>query len=101
MGAPTPPADAEARRRFAAVLDRAVAHGTAALPDGGLDPTVLAAINDVARAWPRVPAALITRARTTFARAERTRVSATSPTRPVNINPPTARTPRRDPADRR
>ena len=82
------PPDAASPRQFSALLKRAVAHGHPAPAEAGLDPAVLAAINAVAAAWPRVPAALINKAQNTFARSERTRVSAAKPTTPININQP-------------
>lgn len=80
--------DAAAPRTFSAVLKRAMDHGQPAPADTDLDPAVLAAVNAVAAAWPRVPVALINKAQNTFARSERTRVSAAKPTTPININPP-------------
>lgn len=77
-----------ASSRFAALLKRAVTHGHPAPADAGLDPAVLAAVNAVAAAWPRVPAALINKAQTTFARSELTRTSAAKPTTPINLNRP-------------
>ncbi|MEB3022507.1 hypothetical protein [[Mycobacterium] crassicus] len=92
--------DPESPRKFSALLKRAVAHGHPAPAEADLDPAVLAAINAVATAWPRVPAALINKAQNTFARSERTRVSAAKPTTPLNINPPPG-THRPGPAGRR
>lgn len=82
------PPDAASSGQFSALLKRAVAHGRPAPAEADLDPAVLTAINAVAAAWPRVPAALINKAQNTFARSERTRVSAAKPTTPININPP-------------
>lgn len=82
------PTDAESPRKFSALLKRAVAHGYPAPDDADLDPAVLTAINTVAASWPRVPAALINKAQNTFARSERTRVSAAKPTTPIDVNPP-------------
>lgn len=82
------PTDAESPRKFSALLQRALAHGHRVPAEAGLDPAVVTAINAVAAAWPRVPAALINKAQNTFARSERTRVSAAKPTTPININPP-------------
>lgn len=76
---------------FSALLKRAVAHGHQVPAEADLDPAVLAAVNAVAAAWPRVPAALINKAQNTFARSEHTRVSAAKPTTPLNINPPARR----------
>lgn len=81
------PDDASAQT-FAALLNRAVIHGHPTPAEAVLDPAVLNAINAVAAAWPRVPAALISKARTTFARSERTRASAAKATTPIAFNPP-------------
>ena len=82
------PTDAESPRKFSALLQRALGHGHRVPAESDLDPAVLAAIDAVAAAWPRVPAALINKAQNTFARSERTRASAAKPTTPININPP-------------
>lgn len=87
-------------RTFTALLDRALRHGHPAPAEADLDPAVLTAINAIAAAWPRVPAALINKAQNTFARSERTRVSAAKPTTPINLNPPPG-TPRPGRADTR
>lgn len=94
------PTDDESSQTFAALLNRAVIHGHPVPVEAVLDPAVLTAINAVAAAWPRVPAALISKARTTFARSERTRASAAKPTTPITFNPG-ARMTRQDPADTR
>lgn len=73
---------------FAALLKRAATHGHRVPPEADLNPAVLDAINAVAAAWPRVPAVLINRAQTTFARSELTRASAAKPTTPINLNRP-------------
>lgn len=73
---------------FTALLNRAVRHGHPAPAEAELDPAVLTAVNAVAAAWPRVPAALINKAQTTFARSELTRASAAKPTTPFNLNRP-------------
>lgn len=91
------PTDGDAQT-FAALLNRAVRHGHRAPAEAGLDPAVISALNAVAAAWPRVPAALINKAQTTFARSELTRASAAKPTTPFNLNPP-ARTHRPGRAD--
>ncbi|AEF36447.1 MULTISPECIES: hypothetical protein [Mycolicibacter] len=91
------PTDGDAQT-FAALLNRAVRHGHRAPAEAGLDPAVISALNAVAAAWPRVPAALINKAQTTFARSELTRASAAKPTTPFNLNPP-ARTRRPGRAD--
>lgn len=88
MSSPAGPTADEVRQTFAALLNRAVLHGHPAPAEAGLDPAVLTAINAVARAWPRAPAALISKARTTFALCERTRISATKATTPLNVNRP-------------
>lgn len=72
---------------FAALLKRATRDGQPVPADAGLDPAVVAAVNAVAAAWPRCPAALINKAQTTFARSELTRASAAKPTTPFNLNP--------------
>ena len=80
------PQDGAASQTFAALLKRAVTHGHRATAEAELDPAVLAAINAVATAWPRVPAALINKAQNTFARSERTRALTAKPTTPINLN---------------
>lgn len=75
-------------RTFTTLLDRAVLHGHPVPAEADLDPAVFTAINAIAAAWPRVPAALINKAQNTFARSERTRVSAAKPTTPINLNRP-------------
>lgn len=92
------PTDDESSQTFAALLNRATIHGHPAPAEARLDPAVLTAINAVAAAWPRVPAALISKAQTTFARSERTRVSAAKLTTPITLNR-LPRTPRPGPAD--
>ncbi|BBZ23478.1 MULTISPECIES: hypothetical protein [Mycobacteriaceae] len=82
------PDDPVSSQTFAALLKRATTHGHPAPPEAGLNPAVLDAINAVAAAWPRVPAALINKAQTTFARSELTRASAAKPTTPINLNQP-------------
>ncbi|RAU95194.1 hypothetical protein [Mycolicibacter senuensis] len=91
------PTDGDAQT-FAALLNRAVRHGHQVPAEAGLDPAVISALNAVAAAWPRVPAALINKAQTTFARSELTRASAAKPTTPFKLNPP-ARTRRPGRAD--
>jgi hypothetical protein len=80
-----PPDDASPQT-FAALLKRAATHGHRVPPEADLNPAVLEAINAVAGAWPKVPAVLINRAQTTFARSELTRASAAKPTTPINLN---------------
>jgi len=80
------PKNGESSQIFAALLKRAVTHGHPPPAEAGLDPAVLSAVNAVAAAWPRVPAALINRAQTTFARSELTRSSAAKPTTPIDLN---------------
>ncbi|BBX22247.1 hypothetical protein MTER_16580 [Mycolicibacter terrae] len=92
------PPDAASSQTFTALLKRAVSHGHPAPADAGLDPAVLDAVNAVAAAWPRVPAVLINKAQTVFARSELTRVSAAKPTTPIDLNRP-RRTRRPGPAD--
>ncbi|OMC11234.1 hypothetical protein A5735_15370 [Mycolicibacter heraklionensis] len=82
------PTDDASRESFAALLKRAATHGHRVPPDADLNPAVLDAINAVAAAWPRVPAALINKAQSTFARSELTRASAAKPTTPINLNQP-------------
>lgn len=94
------PTDAESPRKFSTLLQRAVRHGHPVPADADLDPAVCTAINAIAAAWPRVPAALINKAQNTFARSERTRVSAAKPTTPINLNRPPG-TPRPGRADTR
>ncbi|MDD7814097.1 hypothetical protein [Mycolicibacter sinensis] len=90
--------DGESSQTFTALLKRAVAHGHPAPAEATLDPAVLSAVNAVAAAWPRVPAALINKAQNVFARSELTRKSAAKPTTPINLNRP-RRTHRPGPAD--
>lgn len=78
----------DASQVFAALLKRAVTHGHRVPPEAQLNPAVLDAINAVAAAWPRVPAVLINKAQTTFARSELTRAAAAKPTTPIDVNPP-------------
>lgn len=92
------PSDDASNQTFAALLKRAVAHGHRVPPEADLNPAVLDALNAVAAAWPRVPAVLINKAQTTFARSELTRAAAAKPTTPINVNPP-ARTRRPGQAD--
>ena len=80
--------DNTSQATFAALLKRAATHGHRVPPEADLNPAVLDAINAVAAAWPRVPAVLINKAQTTFARSELTRASAAKPTTPFNLNPP-------------
>lgn len=82
------PTDDASRQTFAALLKRAVDHGQRVPPEAGLNPAVLDALNAVASAWPRVPAVLINKAQTTFARSELTRASAAKPTTPIDLNRP-------------
>ncbi|OBH18811.1 hypothetical protein EHH44_04165 [Mycolicibacter terrae] len=92
------PTDDASSQTFATLLKRAATHGHRVPPEADLNPAVLDAINAVAAAWPRVPAVLISKAQTTFARSELTRASAAKPTTPINLNRP-RRTPRPGPAD--
>jgi hypothetical protein len=92
------PPDAASSQTFTAQLNRAGSPGNPAPADAGLDPAVLDAVNAVAAAWPRVPAVLINKAQTVFARSELTRVSAAKPTTPIDLNRP-RRTRRPGPAD--
>jgi hypothetical protein len=80
------PPDAQSSQTFAALLKRATVHGHPAPAEAELNPVVLDAINAVAAAWPRVPAALINKAQTMFARSELTRASAAKPTTPIDLN---------------
>lgn len=91
--------DAVSSQTFTALLKRAVAHGHPAPAEAALDPAVLEAVNAVAAAWPRVPAVLINKAQTVFARSELTRVSAAKPTTPIDLNRSPRRTRRPGPAD--
>ena len=82
------PTDDASPATFAALLKRAATHGHRVPPEADLNPAVLDAINAVAAAWPRVPAVLISKAQTTFARSELTRASAAKPTTPISLNRP-------------
>lgn len=82
------PTDDASPTTFAALLKRAATHGHRVPPEADLNPAVLEAINAVAAAWPRVPAVLINKAQTTFARSELTRASAAKPTTPIDLNRP-------------
>ncbi|OBG31666.1 MULTISPECIES: hypothetical protein [Mycolicibacter] len=92
------PTDDASQVTFAALLKRAATHGHRVPPEADLNPAVCDAINAVAAAWPRVPAILINKAQTAFARSELTRASAAKPTTPFNLNRP-ERTHRPGPAD--
>ncbi|CAJ1499855.1 hypothetical protein MU0083_002286 [[Mycobacterium] kokjensenii] len=93
------PTDNASPQTFAALLKRAMTHGYPAPAEADLNPAVLDAINAVAAAWPRVPAVLVNKAQTTFARSELTRASAAKPTTPISLDrAPGTRRP--GPADR-